>query len=120
MACCTVSIVQVLIVSFAPILDGSDRKSLSFIAVGIIISGSSTINATLERIKGRVSPQLEKHRIASHRTALAHPHLSTQSMDFFATLFSVASNVPEAEPAPSTPIDADGGGSGGTGGCVVA
>jgi hypothetical protein len=41
-------------------------------------------------------------------------------MDFFATLFSISSNAPEAEPAPSTPIDADGGGSGGTGGCIVA
>jgi len=45
-------------------------------------------------------------------------------MDFFATLFSIASNAPEAEPAPSTPIDAeDPNGppaSGSTGGCVVA
>ena len=41
-------------------------------------------------------------------------------MDFFATLFSTASNLNalEAEPTPSTPIDADGGG--GTPGCIVA
>jgi len=78
------------------------------------------INATLARIKERVSLHLKKSSTASHSIALAHPHLSTQSMDFFATLFSIASNAPEAEPAPSTPIDADGGGSGGTGGCVVA
>ena len=39
-------------------------------------------------------------------------------MDFFATLFSTASNALEAEPTPSTPIDADGGG--GTPGCIVA
>jgi hypothetical protein len=42
-------------------------------------------------------------------------------MDFFATLFSITSSAPEAEPAPSTPIDADGGNNGtGGGGCVVA
>jgi len=41
-------------------------------------------------------------------------------MDFFATLFSVASNAPEAETSPSTPIEADQGGSGSTGGCIVA
>jgi hypothetical protein len=40
-------------------------------------------------------------------------------MDFFASLFSVASNVPEAEPTTSAPIDADSGG-GGHGGCIVA
>jgi len=41
-------------------------------------------------------------------------------MDFFATLFSIAFNTADAEPAHSTPVDADGGGSGGTGGCIVA
>ena len=39
-------------------------------------------------------------------------------MDFFATLFSIAPNAPDAEPITSTPIDADGGG--GTPGCIVA
>jgi len=39
-------------------------------------------------------------------------------MDFFAELFTITSNVPEAEPAaPSAPVDAAGGGSGG---CIVA
>jgi hypothetical protein len=46
--------------------------------------------------------------------------LSTEPMDFFVALFPIAFNTADAEPAPSTPIDADGGGSGGTGGCIVA
>jgi hypothetical protein len=41
-------------------------------------------------------------------------------MDFFATLFAISSSAPEPEPTPSTPIDADHGGTGGTGGCIVA
>jgi len=41
-------------------------------------------------------------------------------MDFFVTLFSIAWNTADAEPASSTPIDADYGGSGGTGGCIIA
>jgi hypothetical protein len=42
-------------------------------------------------------------------------------MDFFATLYSIAlTQAADAESAPSTPIDADGGGSGGTGGCILA
>ena len=42
-------------------------------------------------------------------------------MDFFATIYSIAFTQPaDAELAPSTPIDADNGGSGGTGGCVLA
>jgi hypothetical protein len=35
-------------------------------------------------------------------------------MDFFADLFTITSNTPEDEPAPSAPVDA------GTGGCIVA
>jgi len=38
-------------------------------------------------------------------------------MDLFATLFSIALDNPEAEPASATPIDADGGGSMG---CIIA
>jgi len=38
-------------------------------------------------------------------------------MDFFAELFTITSNTPEAEPTPSAPVDAAGGGNGG---CVVA
>jgi hypothetical protein len=41
-------------------------------------------------------------------------------MDFFATLFSTVADAPENEPATSIPIDADGGGWGGSGGCIVA
>ena len=42
-------------------------------------------------------------------------------MDFFATVYSIAfTQAADAELAPSTPIDADNGGSGGTGGCVLA
>jgi hypothetical protein len=41
-------------------------------------------------------------------------------MDFFATLFSTNSMAPEPETTPTTPIDADWGGTGGNGGCVVA
>ena len=41
-------------------------------------------------------------------------------MDLFATLFSTTFDNPEFEAASATPIDADGGGSGGTGGCIVA
>jgi len=38
-------------------------------------------------------------------------------MDLFATLFSLAFDNPESEPASATPIDADGGNGSG---CVVA
>jgi len=42
-------------------------------------------------------------------------------MDLFATLFSIAFSTADAKPAPSTPVDADGGGSGTNGvGCIVA
>jgi len=41
-------------------------------------------------------------------------------MDLFAFLVSVASDIPESAPTPSTPIDADGGSGIGGGGCVVA
>ena len=41
-------------------------------------------------------------------------------MDFFVTLLSIAFNTADAEPAPSTPVDADGGGSGTNGSCIVA
>ena len=44
-------------------------------------------------------------------------HHTITPMDFFAELFSITSNAPEAEPAPSAPVDAAGGGSGG---CIVA
>jgi hypothetical protein len=37
-------------------------------------------------------------------------------MDFFVELFTVTSDIPEAEPAPSAPVDAGGG----TGFCIVA
>jgi hypothetical protein len=37
-------------------------------------------------------------------------------MDFFVDLFTITSNTPEAEPAPSAPVDA----AGGDGGCIVA
>jgi hypothetical protein len=37
-------------------------------------------------------------------------------MDFFVDLFTITSNTPEAEPAPSSPVDA----AGGDGGCIVA
>lgn len=40
-------------------------------------------------------------------------------MDLFAVLISAASNIYEATPPPSTPIDADGNGGGGAS-CVVA
>jgi hypothetical protein len=33
---------------------------------------------------------------------------SSPSMDFFATLYSIVSSHPEPEPAPATPIDAEG------------
>jgi hypothetical protein len=73
----------------------------------------------LARIKrgGESVLKFQHHHIAPHRTPL-HNLLLNQSMDFFATLFSTASNALEAEPTPSTPIDADGGG--GTPGCIVA
>jgi len=41
-------------------------------------------------------------------------------MDFFATLFSIAFNTADAEPAASTPVDADDGRSGNGSGCTVA
>jgi hypothetical protein len=72
--------------------------------------------ARIKREGESVFKNLQQHRITLH----LHILISPQSMDFFATLFSIASNAPEAEPSPSTPIDADGGGSGGTGGCIVA
>jgi hypothetical protein len=40
-------------------------------------------------------------------------------MDFFASLFTITSNAPELEPAPSTPIEADYPVAGG-GGCIVS
>jgi hypothetical protein len=75
---------------------------------------------------GRPSAWLTRIKEGEPRspTASVAPHclLSTtqSSMDFFATLFSIAPSVPEPEPTPSAPIDADRGGSGGTGGCIVA
>jgi hypothetical protein len=41
-------------------------------------------------------------------------------MDFFATLFSITADIPDVEPTTSTPVEADGGGSGGGPGCIVA
>ena len=41
-------------------------------------------------------------------------------MDLFATLFPVAFDAPESEPATATPIDADGNGAQQGGGCIVA
>ena len=41
-------------------------------------------------------------------------------MDLFASLVSVASDIPESVQTPSTPIDAEGGGVGNGIGCVVA
>jgi hypothetical protein len=41
-------------------------------------------------------------------------------MDFFATLFSTVTNAQGNEPATNNPIDADNGGTGGSGGCIVA
>ena len=43
-------------------------------------------------------------------------HHTTTPMDFFVDLFTITSNNPEAEPAPSAPVDAGGG----NGGCIVA
>ena len=45
-------------------------------------------------------------------------HRIITPMDFFAELFTIASNTPEAEPAPgpSAPFDANEG----SGGCIVA
>lgn len=39
-------------------------------------------------------------------------------MDFFANVFTITSNTPEAEPVLSTPVDADG--DNGPPGCIVA
>jgi hypothetical protein len=44
------------------------------------------------------------------------PHHIIIPMDSFADLFTITSNTPEAEPAPSTPVDLGGG----SGGCVIA
>ena len=44
-------------------------------------------------------------------------HHTITPMDFFVELFTITSNTPEAEPAPSAPVDAAGGGNGG---CIVA
>jgi hypothetical protein len=49
-----------------------------------------------------------------HRICQTTHHTITP-MDFFAELFT--STTPEADPAPSAPVDAAGGGSGG---CIVA
>ena len=43
-------------------------------------------------------------------------HYTITPMDFFVDLFTITSNNPEAEPAPSAPVDAGGG----NGGCIVA
>jgi hypothetical protein len=37
--------------------------------------------------------------------------LSTEPMDFFIALLPITFNIADAEPAPSIPIDGDGGGS---------
>jgi hypothetical protein len=51
-----------------------------------------------------------------HRICQTTHHTITP-MDFFVDLFTISSNTPEAEPSPSAPVDAAGGGSGG---CIVA
>ncbi len=43
-------------------------------------------------------------------------HHTITPMDSFADLFTITFDTPEAEPAPSAPVDA----AGGTGGCIVA
>jgi hypothetical protein len=48
-----------------------------------------------------------------HRICQSTHHIITP-MDFFVDLFTITSNTPEDEPAP-TPVDA-----GGTSGCIVA
>ena len=65
-------------------------------------------------MQGVSLPQLE----AQLHTPLDITHI--HSMDLFAFLTSVASDIPESAPNPSTPIDADYGGGGGGPGCVVA
>jgi hypothetical protein len=77
-------------------------------------SNSCTFSLRLTRYKRRewrnLSASEQFHRICQTTHHIIIP------MDFFADLFTITSNTPEAEPAPSAPIDA----AGGTGGCIVA
>ena len=55
--------------------------------------------------------------LALRQINIFQPTQTYTLMDSFTSLFTITSKAPEAEPTPSTPIDAGGGGSGG---CIVA
>ena len=71
------------------------------------------------RIKLEVADTVSVLKELQPNCSLPHHNLlSTETMDFFATLFSIALDTADTEPAPSTPIDASGGN--GSGNCIVA
>ncbi|KAI0276622.1 hypothetical protein BGY98DRAFT_693588 [Russula aff. rugulosa BPL654] len=72
-------------------------------------TGSSLLLTGLQ-IQKSLSTSEQFHRICQTTHHIIIP------MDFFVDLFTITSNTPEAEPAPSAPVDA----AGGTGGCIVA